>query len=208
MRHSLRRIFPAVLVFAVLGSAANMKAQFYKLHNADIAVGGTGNFTTTLTSNSSNQQYTTDSAGFIGSLRDHPVAWAGVELNYGYTHMTQQYAYTNNGSAVQQNIVSGVHEGTAAYMFHPHFFHIQPFVNVGGGALYFNGSTLGTQESQWRGAGLVETGFDLPTHNRHFGFRVQGRTLIYRAPDYGTIKLSSRSWVATTQPSVSAYIRF
>jgi hypothetical protein len=208
LRHSLRRFFPALLAFAVLGSAAGMQAQFYKLHNADVAVGGTGNFTTTLTSNSSNQQYTTDSAGFLGSLRDHPVSWAGVEVNYGYTHLTEQYAYNNSGSAVLQNIVSGVHEGTAAYMFHPHFFHIQPFVNVGGGALYFNGSTLGTQESQWRGVGLLETGFDLPTRNQHFGFRVQGRTLVYRAPDYGAIKLSSRSWVATTQPSVSAYVRF
>jgi len=183
-----------------------MNGQIYKLHRADIAVGGTGNFTTTLTTPNGNRQYTTDSAGFLGSLREHPVAWAGVELNYGYTHLSERYVYPGAvGGIFHESIPAGVHEATGAYMFHPHFLHLQPFLNIGGGGLYFNGVP---NTSQWRTTGLIETGFDVPTKNKHIGFRVQGRTLVYRAPNFGTSGIASRSWVATTQPSVSVYYRF
>lgn len=177
-------------------------AQVYKLHNADVAVGATGQFTRTITSDSPNVQQTTDSPGFLLSFRDHPVAWAGVELNYGFTRYSQRYSY---GAGLSTSNPASVHEATAAYLFHPHFKHLQPFVGVGGGALGFR---PGVGSDQWRGAGLVETGLDIPTRNRHLGFRVQGRTLFYRAPNFGNSQISSRSWVASVEPSASVYIRF
>ena len=79
-----------MVALSSLAGTSSARAQFYKLHNADVAVGGTGQFTTPITSNGTtafgtNNQYTTDSGGFVGSLREHPVSWAGVEINYGYT---------------------------------------------------------------------------------------------------------------------------
>jgi hypothetical protein len=208
MLRLLRYTLP--LALAVTGLSAH--AQFYKLHNADVAVGGVGQFTTPLTSNEhsatgDNQQFTTNSAGVLVSLREHPVAWAGVELNYGYTRYQQRFAYYEPSSTDTFNVTipNDVHEATAAYMFHPHFFHLQPFVNIGGGALDFVGDGA---SNQWRGAGLLETGFDIPTSNKHFGFRVQGRSLYYRAPNFYTSQISTKSWVVTEEPSVSAYIRF
>ncbi len=213
----LRRVKPlsrtAMLFFSVAGltAAGSAHAQFYKLHNADVAVGGTGLFTTPLnsdavTASGTDYQYTTGSAGVIGSLQDHPVSWAGVEVNYGYSRFSERYNYVEPYSTdrFEVGVPTGMHEATGAYMFHLNIFHLQPFVNIGGGGLYFNPVAA---PAQWRGAGLLEAGFDIPV-NPHFGFRVQGRSLYYRAPNFNTPLISTRSWVVTEEPSLSAYMRF
>lgn len=47
----------------------------FMIHNADVAVGGTGQFTTSMTDQTdTNHQATTDSAGFLLGFRDRPVA--------------------------------------------------------------------------------------------------------------------------------------
>ncbi|WP_263383674.1 hypothetical protein [Granulicella arctica] len=192
-------------VCLVAAASAVGHAQIYKLHNADVGIAATGQFTTPLTSNGIVNQNTTMSPGLVFTLRDHPVAWAGVELNYGFTRYSQRYTYTNGGATGTIGDSNSVHEATAAYLFHPHFRHLQPFVGIGGGALDF----MPTQgQNQWRGAGLLEAGLDIPTRNPHFGFRVQGRSLYYRAPNFDIKGGSSQSWVVTTQPSGGAYIRF
>jgi hypothetical protein len=192
-----------------LFTAATVAAhsQVYKLHNADVGISADGQFTTTLESGTAVNQQTTWSPGLVFTLRDHPVAWAGVEFNYGFTRYSQRYTYqvggTSNFATLSDS--NSVHEATAAYLFHPHFRHLQPFVGIGGGALDF----MPTQgPNQWRGAGLLEAGLDIPTRNPHFGFRVQGRSLYYRAPNFNIAGASSKSWVVTTQPTAGVYIRF
>ena len=141
------------------------------------------------------------------SLQFHPVAWAGLELNYGYNHNQERYTF-NYGNAPGTQGVSvntDVHEFTAAYELHPKHIPLQPFVNIGGGSLDF---APNQGSNQWRGAGLVETGLDLPTHDPHFGFRVEGRSLFYRAPNFKTAAISTRSWRATVEPQFGTFIRF
>ncbi len=180
--------------------------QFYKIHDADLAAGGTGQFTTSITSqNNVTHQATTDSVGFLGSFREHPLAWAGVEVNYGYTPFTERF--TNNSYVLLANVPVSMHEFTAAYMFHPHFRRLQPFVNAGGGALYFHPYPVPVT-TQWRGTGLFEIGADIPTKNPHMGFRVQARSLLYRAPNFKNANIASSRWVATNEPSAGVYIRF
>lgn len=224
---SARRTLPvllASLLLPLLPAAAS--AQFYKLHGGSLSVGATGNFNTTLTSSpstgtfnvpqtgggvittsvSNQQQFTTLSTGFLTSLQFHPVSWAGIELNYGFNHYSERYAfnYTNTTAGQSVNVPVDTHEATAAYQFHPRFIPFQPFVNVGGGAIDFAPSVA---SNQWRGAGLLETGFDIPA-SKHIGFRIEGRALFYRAPNFYTPAISTRSWRVTEQPSVSAYYRF
>jgi hypothetical protein len=202
----------ALCLFSVAGAAA--QAQFYKIHNADIAGSGIGQFTTVLTSNTPIQARTTDSFGGLFSIREHPVSWAGIEVNYSYNRYTQDFTSPANAASpvpYDARVKTNVHEATAAYMFHPHFRNLQPFINIGGGALDFAPTTVtsvATGSNQWRGAGLLEVGFDVPTSNPHFGFRVQGRTLVYRAPNYNNALLSSKSWVSTEEPTFGAYYRF
>lgn len=125
-------------------------------------------------------------------------------MNYQYSSLSERFS-ANNGKPLA-NIPVAFHEGTAAYLFHPHFRHLQPFVGLGGGAIFFNPSN-GVQY-QYRGTGLLELGMDLPTHNPHLGFRLTGRSLLYRAPNFYSASLSSSRWVSTEQPAASVYYRF
>lgn len=227
MLSRLRYVLPASIAFvAVACSPLAARAQFYKLHGGSLSVGATGNFTTVLTSNpisgtftvpqtgggvlnttvSNQQQFTTLSTGFLTSLQIHPKPWAGVEFNYGFNHYSERYAfnYATTTTAQSVNVPVDTHEATAAYQFHPRFIPFQPFVNIGGGAIDFS---PGLASNQWRSAGLLETGFDLPASKR-IGFRIEGRALVYRAPNFFTSSISTRSWRVTEQPSVSAYYRF
>ena len=222
MNSLLRRTLP--LLFAALPLGAS--GQFYKLHGGSLSVGATGNFNTTLTSNptsgsfsvpqtgggvltttvSNQQQFTTLSTGFLTSLQFHPVSWAGLEFNYGFNHYSERYAFNYATTTAQQllNVPVDSHEATAAYQFHPRHIPFQPFVNVGGGAIDFAPSVA---SNQWRGAGLLETGFDIPA-SKHIGFRIEGRALFYRAPNFYNSAVGTRTWRVTPQPSVSTYYRF
>ena len=190
-------------VFALSLAATAAQAQFYKLHNVDLTGSAVGQFTTPLTSNNTGvTQYTTDSFGGLFSLREHPVPWAGIEFNYSFTDFQERYV----GPTYYQHVKTDAHEATAAYIFHPHFRKLQPFVNVGGGYIDFVPSVAGP--NQWRGVGLLEVGFDVPTSNPHFGFRVQGRTLVYRDPNFYSSQIGSKTWVSTEEPTLGAYLRF
>ena len=135
------------------------------------------------------------------------MAFAGIEVNYGYTEFSEYY----NTTDFRARVKTDMHEATAAYVFHPHFRHYQPFVTIGGGAIDFV-PQLG--QNQWRGTGLVEAGFDIPTKNPHFGFRAEGRALIYRDPNFGSStaanspSIGSKTWVVTDEPTVGAWYRF
>ncbi len=218
----LRRSVPAIVVL----SAMTAQGQYLKSHAASLSVGGTGQFSTMLETDSSyqpftypiqngtnttdifnQQQFTTWSAGFVSSFQIHPKPWAGIAFNYGFTHYQERYVYqyATNSSFGQSNVPVDAHETTAGYLLHPKHIPFQPYVEVGGGYIGFypwQGST------QWRGAGLLETGFDLPTGSPHIGFRVSGRSLYYRAPNFGNSAISSRSWRVTEEPAISAIYRF
>ncbi len=194
------RFLPSALLFA---SAIAAQGQFYKLHNVDLGVNAMSPFTKSLTNDSNSVQRTTDTTGFLFTMREHPFAWAGVEFNYGYSKYSQVYTAPSANARVN----SYNHEATAAYLFHPHFRKLQPFVGVGGGAIDFLPAG-GAVSNQWRGAGLLEAGLELPTKNPHLGFKVQGRSLFYRAPNFYSSLVSSRAWVATVEPSAGVYWRF
>jgi len=195
-------------------AAASAQAQFYKLHGVDIGGGAIGQFTTPLPDHgtTSVDQNSTTSFGGVFSLREHPVAWAGIEFNYAYTEYTQYYTGYNGGNTAYTAAVhNDVHEATAAYIFHPkaHFLHpykVEPFASVGGGYLDFVPTNGGS--NQWRGTGLVELGFDIPTSNKHMGFRVESRELAYRQPNFNQSSLASRTWVVTSEPMFGVWYRW
>jgi hypothetical protein len=199
---------------------------YFHDHGASLAVGATGQFSTILEQNDSRTTYTTtvggapitntvfnhhqdttDSTGLLATFDVHPRPWAGVEFNYGFTHYSERFSYQNANVTTPGRVSVPVdwHEATGAYQFHPRHIPFQPFVNIGGGAIDF---VPGNGQNQWRGAGLVEAGFDLPIKYKHVGFRVEGRSLIYRSPNFNQPLISTRSWRATTQPALSAFYRF
>jgi hypothetical protein len=226
MIQSIRRTIPLMLALAAVGA----NAQYLKKHAATLSVGATGQFTKTLESSpdttfanaplpvagtyavtvSNKQQFTTNSLGFLTSLQIQPVAWAGLEFNYGFTHYSERYAFNYSNTATptatqRVNVPVDAHEATAAYLVHPKHIPLQPFVGIGGGYIDFAPSNA---SNQWREAGLIEVGIDAPVHWTHVGFRVEGRSLFYRAPNFDQPVLSTNSWRATIEPVVSTYYRF
>jgi hypothetical protein len=228
MIHSIRRTLIPMLLLSV---AAGAHAQFYKNGNlmkgGSISAGYSGQFTTQLTSNPSSfntnistpsggvlnenvsgqQQRTPDTGGVLISVQMHPVAWAGVEVNYGYFRSTEVYSfnYSSASAAQSKRVPVTTNEATAAYEFHPKHIPLQPFVNVGGGAISFIPQSA---SNQWRATGLVEVGLDIPMHVQHLALRVEGRSLIYRAPNFNQPVLSTRSWRITDEPVASLVYRF
>jgi hypothetical protein len=210
MKLSIRLLAP--ICGAVLATAS-AHAQVYKLHGAEISGGAIGQITTPLPAANSTDvtNNTNDSFGGIFTLRDNPVPWAGLEFNYAYTEYTQYYQGFPASGPYVASVHDDVHEATAAYIFHPkykflHPLKSEPFVSLGGGYLDFVPTSAGS--NQWRGTGLVEVGLDIPTSNPHMGFKVEGRELIYRAPDFSQPDLASRTWVATAEPMFGVYYRW
>lgn len=218
----VRRTLPAFVVL----SALTAQAQYLKSHGASLSVGGSGQFSRILESDSGyvtntyaipngthtdqtfqQQQFTTGSVGFVTSLQLHPVPWAGIALNYGFNHYQERFVYglTDSPTPGETRVTTDVHEFTGGYLLHPKHIPFQPYLEIGGGALDF---TPATASNQFRGAGLLETGFDLPVKNNHIGFRISGRSLYYRSPNFYQPAISTRSWRVTIEPAVSAFYRF
>jgi len=225
MTQMLRPILPVLLVMSAIGA----HAQFYKkllMPGTTVSAGATGQFTSVLTANpspgiyavpfnnntytttvSNQQQYTTESIGFIGSLNLQPRAWAGVELNYSFTFYDEHYNFNYAIPNGAQTLIlpTDAHEATAAYSFHPKGIPFKPFLNLGGGAIDF--SPRG-ELNQWRGTVLAELGAMVPLPAKGLSLKVEGRGLFYRAPNFYNSAISTRSWRATEGPSVSLAYTF
>jgi hypothetical protein len=200
------RFLSAIFVFACIGAANTSQAQS-KFHGADIGVAATGQFTTSITSqdfatngSALPHQWTTESPGVLITVRDRPVPWAGMELNYQYTKFDENF-FTSGPISIPTN----VHELSAAYLFHMHMHKLAPYIGVGGGGLDFVPASGIT--SQWRGTGLVDLGLDVPTHSK-WGYRIGARDLLYRAPNFYNAGLASSRWVSTEEPYGGVYIKF
>ncbi|GAA3746404.1 hypothetical protein [Terriglobus aquaticus] len=216
------------VALSLMVAAVSAQAQFSRLKGGTIAVSATEEFTTPLTNNATpltapvgtppnalsetitgQQQGTTSKPGVLAQLGFHPVAWAGIELNYQFVQFDEQYnsQYSSQpGTQQYLRVPVAFHEATAAYQFHPKHIKFQPYVNVGGGAVDFLPYLA---NNQWRGAGLVETGFDIPLmKSNHLAMRIQGRALIYRAPNFNNAAISTRGWVVTEEPTVGFAYHF
>ena len=196
----------AFLVLALASPCHSQAKQagerpFAPLNSMEIGGGVIGERTSVLpTNNASVPQTTTNALGGVISVKDRPFSWAGFELNYGLSEFSEKFSATPSF-----RVKTAMHEGTGAVIFHPRLFQLRPFVAIGGGYLVF-APTQG--RSQWRATGLGEIGLDIPTPDPHVGFRVQGRVLVYSAPNFYNTGLGTANWVATTEPMVGAWYRW
>ena len=224
MSLKIKHVVPACLMLAAVGA----QAQFTRLKGATISVSATEEFSTPLTSNptsvsatigtppnalaetvSNQTQNSTSKPGILASFEFHPVSWAGIELNYQFAQFDEVYFFNYSSQPTynqQTRVPVAFHEATAAYQFHPKHIKFQPYVNVGGGYIDFLPYLAA---EQWRGAGLIETGVDLPLlKSPHLAMRIQGRALFYRAPNFYNSAISTRTWRATSEPTVGLAYRF
>jgi opacity protein-like surface antigen len=125
------------------------------------------------------QQGATNSGGILGSYRYFFNNRNGVELNYGYTLNTQNYALASGTAGLNARS----HEATAAYVLRFPMRRFTPFVLAGAGALVFDPNDVPSANTQARAAFLYGGGADFNITNRVF-FRAGYRGLVYNSPNF------------------------
>jgi hypothetical protein len=73
--------------------------------------------------------------------------------------------------------------------------------------LYFNPSPV-HQHTQVRPTGLFELGTDFASFNSHVSYRIGGRVLPYRAPNFNNPGLATSAWHVTVEPAISVALHY
>jgi opacity protein-like surface antigen len=154
----------------------------------------------------------TQAGGVVASLRLRFNLKTSVEVNYGRTKNSQNYA----ASSLDYRIQSTISEFTGAVLFSPlQTAKLEPFLLVGAGALVFNpNSTFVDSNPAFIGAvrqteiaWLYGAGADYRLFSR-FALRLQYRGLVYSAPDFGVTNLFTGSKGHMAEPSVGLVFKF
>jgi hypothetical protein len=125
----------------------------------------------------------------------------GVELNYGYSHNTQNYVGLGG-------VDSRSHEVSVAYVLRFPMRRWTPFVLAGAGGLVFQPNNVSLADTQARAAGVYGGGADINL-SRHVFVRAEYRGLIYNSPTFGLMALSGADRIThRAEPSIGFGYRF
>lgn len=183
--------------------------SYWQTHGFDLAASASGRYQQVVTTQQPSRTNPTEGVGLLVNVREQPVPWFGLELNYGYNRYSERFTSAATGAAVGR-LQQSQHEATAGYILHLRVPGIQPFITLGGGGLNFRGTRANPQYgSQWRGTYMYEVGFDFVSRKHpHFGVRVQEHGLFYKAPDFHVANLRSNGYIHQALPSAGLFYRF
>ena len=148
----------------------------------------------------------TYSGGVLLNLRYRFRTNLAFEANGGFTTYTQYY------EPVAGQEQANIYEGTAAvvYSFRSPAARLRPFVEAGGGILYFSpvatGSTAGGAKVV-QGTGVGGLGADWKM-NRNFSFRAGYRLLIYKVPSFNVTAQTLNTFTFMSEPYIGLVLRF
>src|SRR5579872_6374758 len=143
--------FAAVVIAAALMSGAAFAQEENAAYKNEAAVQAFGAFVKTTTQNGI-QQGATNGAGVLATYRFFFNNHNGVELNYGYSQNTQNYAGLGGGVDTRS------HEMSAAYVLRFPMKRLTPFVLAGAGGLVFQPHNFTGADTQARAAGVYGGG--------------------------------------------------
>jgi opacity protein-like surface antigen len=110
-----------------------------------------------------------------------------VEANYSYSHFTSKFT-ANAGGTYNVRIYTGMQEATAAYVRTFPFKKFNPFLEGGGGMLFFTpiGTKTTTYDTEQTYVPTVLFGGGIAYQlSPSWDLRVQYRGQIFNTPDYG-----------------------
>ncbi len=148
----------------------------------------------------------TYSGGVLLNLRYRFRTNLAFEANGGFTTYTQYY------EPVAGQEQANIYEGTAAvvYSFLSPAARLRPFVEAGGGVLYFSpvatGSTAGGAKVV-QGTGVGGLGADWKL-NKSFSFRAGYRLLIYKVPSFNVTSQTLNTFTFMSEPYIGLVLRF
>ena len=149
------------------------------------------------------RQSATNSGGVLASYRYLFNRYNGVEVDYGYSLNTQNFALANGITGVNTRN----HETTAAYVLRYPFGRITPFALAGAGGLVFDPKDVPGANTQARAAFVYGGGADISVSKRVF-FRVGYRGLVYNSPNFDVTELKADRLTHRAEPFGGLGFRF
>lgn len=156
----------------------------------------------------------------VSGVTDRATYSGGVLFNFRYRFRTNLYAeangafttYTQYYEPVAGQEQANIYEGTAGvvYQFRQQTERLRPFVELGGGILYFSpvatGSTPGgAKVVQPMGFGGVGVDYKM---NKAFSFRAGFRELIFRTPSFNVTAQNLNTFSEMSEPYIGLALRF
>ena len=185
------------------GALAAMPAFSQEGGRSEASVQAFGSFVKSSTENGV-QQSATNSGGVLASYRFFFSNSHGVEINYGYSLNTQNYALADGPLSVKSN----QHEVTAAYVYRHALRLFTPFVEAGLGGLVFNPTESPAASTQARLAFVYGGGADFNVTKRIF-VRAEYRGLVYNSPTFDlATTLGADRITHRAEPSIGFGYRF
>lgn len=201
-------------VLATVHASAQTALQ-RQLSNVDLGLQGVGQFTKSVSgpvvlpavdTGQIISQSTSNTVGFLATLRYTPKPYFGVEFNGGYVRYNESY----NVAPVQ--IQTQANEFTFGYLVTPPYriFGVKPFASIGAGTIRFAPTRGGGQgaPSEGRMAEYYNIGAQKELFSENFGVRVGFRQVFYEAPDFVQNYLTINKHTFTTEPMIGFYLRF
>lgn len=200
-------MFRKKIAFTLIAGVASLAlpafSQSEEVGKNEVSVQAFGSFLKSTTENGV-QNSATNSGGVLGSYRYFFGVHHGVEVNYGYSLNTQNFASSSGALGVKNYS----HEASAAYVFRLPLRRFTPFVTAGAGALVFDPKDFQGADTQTRAAFVYGGGADFKiTH--HVFLRAEYRGFVYNSPTYDLTALDGTGRVThRAEPSIGFGYRF
>lgn len=200
-----------VLLGAVLASALGVsRAQESR---QDFSISGFGIFAPNVNSGVAFPMSTTSTAGVLGSYRFLLTPRSGLEVNYGWAQNSIKYA-APSVSHPNDRVHDRQQETTVAYVYSRNYRNFNPFLEGGGGAMFFtpilDSSTTdqGQVKSTTRVGALFGGGVAYEI-SPSFDIRAEYRGFVLKAPTFGIPYLSPvNAYYVISMPTVGVAYHF
>ncbi len=175
----------------------------------DVSISGVGYLGPKVNGSGAVYETASNTAGILASYRFLLTPHSGLELNYSFAQNTRYYQccgiYTENPIHVRAQ------EATVAYVFGLNFKNYNPFIEAGGGGIFYtpilNGTYTLDSKSQTAIAGLLGGGVAYEI-SPSFDIRLTYRTLIDKTPDLKLTRFSTNRYEFVQMPSIGIAYHF
>ena len=148
-------------------------------------------------------------AGILASYRYLLTPHSGLELNYSFAQNTMYFQccgiYTENPIHVRQQ------EATAAYVFGLSFKNYNPFVEAGGGGVFYTPILNGTytlDTKQQTSIGVLYGGGVAYEISPSFDIRAEYRGFLCKSPDFGNAEFKTGRYEWLSLPAIGVAYHF
>ena len=169
----------------------------------EITVQGSGFFTKQTDGNGISNR-PTYSGGLLAGYRYNINRWLSAEADYDYFSNAQRFFAPSGFTQLQNNVNAVTGVGIVKL---PAVFRFAPYVEAGGGGIFFNPRNVASLDTQARGAFVYGGGFDMGLV-RHIDLRVQYRGFVYKVPDFDIASAHVDSFTHSAVPSAGFVFKF